>query len=331
MKAVREPADAKRVALDALTATGELVRYEDYDAALKTILLAANAAMRSGNRHIATVCSGRKDEVVEIVRQFKDVSNDFERLKESPTSTDANLAVGRFLCLIVGNWEKGLPMLLRSGNSRYETVAQVELSLPKTPDAQTLLGRMWKYLADGDKPPWNGAMYARAYHWYQMALRGSSGQMHEQVSSLLGELPMRYLTDMKPFEVKPGPWPFANYGDAGSGSPIVVNGFESPNGLGLHPPDNGFANAKFKLDGAYLTFTTGVALNDANSRSKAEVYFLVFGDGRLLWKSSAIAERGQVDFCKVSVKNVRTLELRTMASGSAHGAHAVWLDPLVTK
>jgi len=55
------------------------------------------------------------------------------------------------------------------------------------------------------------------------------------------------------------------------------------------------------------------------------------GDGEVLWKSPPVKSRGTAVFCDVRVKGVKTLPLKTQSMGNAVSAHAVWLDPTISK
>src|SRR5205085_176548 len=140
-----------------------------------------------------------------------------------------------------------------------------------------------------------------------------------------------YLTDLDEKEVKSGPWPLGKNGDVGAGRAIEVNGFKFPMGMGMHPPDSGEALVKYEIGGSWKTLVAQVAINDLQEPFAGSVTFVVLGDGEVLWKSPSIESRGVVAACQVNVKGVKILQLKTQASGRAHGAHAVWLDPRLLK
>jgi hypothetical protein len=146
----------------------------------------------------------------------------------------------------------------------------------------------------------------------------------------LEKLPIAYLSDLDEVEVKPGPWPMGKNGDVGAGRPIEVNGFKSPLGIGLHPPENGEATVKYKLNTQWTAFVADVAVNDLSEPFTGSVVFTVLGDGEVIWKSPPVTSRGAAITCKVGVKGVKTLQLKTQV-GRRDGAHAVWLEPRLLK
>lgn len=138
-----------------------------------------------------------------------------------------------------------------------------------------------------------------------------------------------YLADLKPMEVKNGPWRVANDGSVGNPFrwPIEVNKVKSPKGIGMHPPENGYACAKYRLDGRAKKLETKVALNDTATDMKNPVRFVVLGDGKELWQSPPIDKTGVAVPCDVDLTGVDLLELQTHALGSHWGLHAVWIEP----
>lgn len=139
-----------------------------------------------------------------------------------------------------------------------------------------------------------------------------------------------YLAGLTAFEVVDGPWPYTADGTLGDPfkKPIEVGGKKYPRGLSMHPPNDGYAVAKFRLGGRAAELRGGAALNDSAAPFTPPEFY-VWGDGRLLWKSVPVKEKGEVVPVKVDVTGVDVLELR-VRTDNHHGVHAVWLDPRLT-
>jgi len=115
---------------------------------------------------------------------------------------------------------------------------------------------------------------------------------------------------------------------------VQVNGTVSPHGLWMHPPPGwqGAASLSFDLGGQYRQFQAEVALNDSFPRSPTPFVFRVLGDGRELWKSEPVLGREHTQRCAVAVQGVQRLRLEVTAAGDhVRGAHAVWVEPVLTK
>jgi WD40 repeat protein len=140
----------------------------------------------------------------------------------------------------------------------------------------------------------------------------------------------KYLCDMEEFDVVKGPWEF------GKGKinvwPIKIRGVESPHGLGMHPPSGSFARVKYRLDGRWKTFKAAVGLNDTEpNQAVAPLIFQVWVDGKLRWQSQPVQKPRVKQDVLTDVSGVEVLELRVLCQGNHDGAHAVWLEPQVTK
>lgn len=112
---------------------------------------------------------------------------------------------------------------------------------------------------------------------------------------------------------------------------ITLDGVKYPFGLGMHPEQGQPFIVKYELKGAYRTLTTGCGVNGSSPGQSSPLIFTVTGDGRQLWKSAPIKTLTDVEFATINVKGVKVLELRTECTGGRDGAHACWLDPVVSK
>jgi hypothetical protein len=138
-----------------------------------------------------------------------------------------------------------------------------------------------------------------------------------------------YLGDLQEFDLQPGPWPLGKgrMGDPNGGL-VIVGGRRSPHGLGLHPPNAPTpARVRYALGKRARVFKTAVGLNDSVPDHPGPVQFFAIGDGKELWHSAVVRQRGRTEDCAVDVAAVDVLELRTRAEGSHFGAHAVWVEP----
>jgi hypothetical protein len=113
---------------------------------------------------------------------------------------------------------------------------------------------------------------------------------------------------------------------------VVVGSATYPRGIFMHPMHFGApaAHITYKLDKGYSRLLAGVAFNDSGERIPPPVVFTVYGDGKQLWTSGQIA-RGPTRNCDVDVRGVNELRIEVTAVGSPMGAHAVWIDPRLTK
>jgi hypothetical protein len=115
------------------------------------------------------------------------------------------------------------------------------------------------------------------------------------------------------------------------GEPLIsVQGKKYPKGLGTHPLSDGVASAKYELRGKWSTFSAVAAINDTGGPSNP-LLFKVIGDNRVLWQSRPLQNGGQSQECRVDIAGVRLLELQVSCPGNWSNAHAVWLDPCISR
>jgi hypothetical protein len=51
----------------------------------------------------------------------------------------------------------------------------------------------------------------------------------------------------------------------------------------------------------------------------------------VLWKSSPVQSQADVQTCRVAVKDVKLLTLEVQCPGEPRGAHAVWVEPHLSR
>ncbi|MBL8795821.1 MAG: protein kinase [Planctomycetia bacterium] len=137
-----------------------------------------------------------------------------------------------------------------------------------------------------------------------------------------------FLSDLPELDAKVGHGKFAKKGELGyDNRRIVVKGLPSENGLSMHPPANGFSTVSYPLSKKFQTFKATAAINDSVANSETALTFQVLGDGKLLWKSRPLKNKGDTQECPVSVASIDKLSREVRCPGGSGRAHAVWVDP----
>jgi serine/threonine protein kinase len=170
-----------------------------------------------------------------------------------------------------------------------------------------------------------------------VAASGPSGPRVPQLAVSDPEERKVYLSDLPEMEVGSFPilWSFGKNGhiNGPSSSLIAVESKTYAKALGMHPPQNSYSMVKYRIEPAEV-FQALAGMDDSAAPTLGgDYYFEVLGDGRSLWKSKPVRDRGAFQDARVNVANVKVLELRVHAppAASNHGGHAVWLDPYITR
>jgi serine/threonine protein kinase len=116
---------------------------------------------------------------------------------------------------------------------------------------------------------------------------------------------------------------------------LSVNGNLVPHALFMHPAppphEAPVASASYRLGKQYRTFRTEISLNDSSTQSPS-LTFVVYGDDKPLWTFRPVRTQADAQSCTVPVDSVNILRLEVMApAGDVFGAHALWIEPHVTK
>lgn len=307
----------------------EAIAAENYSAANKVAIVAAEGVAKSGDEQLMVMSLTRKADLMLIVRESRLLGPASKRLKSSPDDPDANFTVGRFECLLKNNWDVGTKHLAKGDNAAWMEAAELDQKGATDNDSRLKAADAWARIAKTERPPFDSRIGLRAQHWYRPVMQQSQGAQRIQIQQKMQQLPVCYLMDFEESDVKPGPWPLGKGDVGGGGSPIVVGSIRYPLGIGLHP---GTAEAivRFPIGGKWRSLKTGVGVNDQVGSYSGRINFSVYGDGKLLWKSAPITSEKIAQFTEINVKNVQAIELRT-STPSFPGAHAVWLDPILTK
>jgi hypothetical protein len=151
-----------------------------------------------------------------------------------------------------------------------------------------------------------------------------------------------YLSDLKEFAFKPGwgGWGFGKngmtaatrgWGRAGTvDEPMRVKGTVAQKGLSMFPIPTSSTRVCYALGKQARSLSGAVAFLDKDA-GVSPVRFVVLGDGKVLWRSPVIRDRGVVEKFAVDVAQVDTLELRVYVQrGDGSGSQAIWIDPYVT-
>ncbi|MCB9922004.1 MAG: DUF1559 domain-containing protein [Planctomycetaceae bacterium] len=93
-------------------------------------------------------------------------------LSQNPEDPKANGDVGKFHCLVKGDWDNGLVILANGNDRSLRRLAEMELSVIDESQRQLELADLWWREAESASPVFRGAMQSRAKHWYQQSLAG---------------------------------------------------------------------------------------------------------------------------------------------------------------
>jgi hypothetical protein len=159
------------------------VARDDYDTAINLVEMAVNEARKARDTEHLKHVVGRSKEVEELSKAFREVKRAADKLEEDPTDPDANLAVGRYRCLVKGDWDNGLPMLALGSDAVLKDLAVTELGVVATEEQQAELADRWWELAKKEEGRHQRLIREHAASWYQNAIAGLKGLSKSRAES----------------------------------------------------------------------------------------------------------------------------------------------------
>jgi hypothetical protein len=159
-----------------------------FDLAKELSDVAAGLARRSANAQLLKDLTARIADMRAKLRESAAYQMALATLAEKPTDPDANLVVGKFRCMIQGDFAAGLKNLAQSSDPALKALAAAELASPTAANDQAKLGDSWMDLADKEKDFRKAVLQARAKHWYESALPSLKGLGKAKVEARLQEL-----------------------------------------------------------------------------------------------------------------------------------------------
>lgn len=120
---------------------------------------------------VAVLFAQAQDEDGSAQRERKKAESAQKKLERSPDDPEANEAVGRFHCLVMNDWPKGLPFMGKAKDAALRALAAKDLEAdPADPAAHAALGDEWWKAAAAMKGTEAKNAMGRAAHWYRRAL-----------------------------------------------------------------------------------------------------------------------------------------------------------------
>ncbi len=175
--------------------------------------LALDEARKSTNRELIRRLVQRGRELQKIRQAFEETRAARAALAKDPHDADANLAMGKYHCLMRRDWKGGLPLLAQGSDKALKDAAEKDLAAPQDAQPRMQLGDQWWRLAELQEGEAQDAVRLHALQWYQLALPDLSGLSRARVQKRLDEA--KTIPGAEPAAVEERPSP------AGSGRTVV--------------------------------------------------------------------------------------------------------------
>jgi len=148
---------------------GQLIEADEYDLAIRVCEAARAAAQNAREFKLAGELSGQLPELKRLQHESQAYREARAVMEANPTEPAANLAAGRYLCLVKGDWEKGVPMLALGSDVALKGVALMDLRGSASAEEQAAIGDAWWDVAEAKESKERDTLRLRAGFWYRQA------------------------------------------------------------------------------------------------------------------------------------------------------------------
>ena len=147
----------------------QLTEADEYELAIRVCEAARDAAHKAREFKVATEVAGQLPELRRMHEESQAYRQALAVMDDNPTEPTANLAAGRYLCFIKGNWRRGVAMLALGSDEPLKAVALMELRGAASADEQAAIGDAWWDVAEARQGDERDTLRLRAGFWYRQA------------------------------------------------------------------------------------------------------------------------------------------------------------------
>lgn len=148
---LRTPQSQAEMAHRMQTAAADAIAAGEYDGAHELINAAVACARQGNEPGLADELSAQAAQITRIRSAHARIEPAAIMLKSKPADRPANLVVGRFECIVAGNWKAGLPKLAIGSDVALKSLAEKELSASSPADQVAAADGWWGFSKDVDE------------------------------------------------------------------------------------------------------------------------------------------------------------------------------------
>jgi len=174
-KSARSPEECRRVSLAYLKVGEDVLPAGSFEAAERSCESAVSWARKGKDVPLLSRAEARLKEVKELRARHAGAAGAEKILASNPEDPPANATVGLFKCLVLGEWEKGLPLVAKGPDGPFKAAAQKDLAAPSDPAAGVAVGDAWWDLGEKETGVARISLRKRAATWYAKAVPGLTG------------------------------------------------------------------------------------------------------------------------------------------------------------
>lgn len=185
------PAAARALADSANRLADGCILNGKMDLAVSAATLADSAAKLTKDDKLISFAAEKLSNIRLLQAEATKTAPAIAKLEKAPNDPDANLAVGRFLCLWRGDWKAGLPLLMKGSDTGLKELAAQELAASSDAPMQLAMGNAWWDFASKLEGPPRAYAQDHAADAYLQAIPDLTGIYKTMAQKRVAEAPAR--------------------------------------------------------------------------------------------------------------------------------------------
>ena len=186
--AIKAPRRKMLLADDALRLFDEAVLADDYETAEEAGRLAAVIARAAKDRQRSEQIRIRVKELTEVRREFENLAESRERLRQAPDDAESHRALGEFDCVWKRDGSRGMAHFNLGADPELRELAQDELLKSRQPAEKLALAERWLALAETATGEPRISYRVRGVEWFDRAGPDGNSPKHEELRNQVDAL-----------------------------------------------------------------------------------------------------------------------------------------------
>jgi len=151
-----------------LVVVEEAVAADNFDAAGRLAILARASVASVRDGALAKRVTQASQEIQEFKQAYEPVRAALEVIRQQPNDPQANETVGKYYCLVKGDWEKGLTYLASGADESLKNLAESDLADAPLPSDRLAVADGWWETSEKATGRAKIQLQRRAAFWYKL-------------------------------------------------------------------------------------------------------------------------------------------------------------------
>jgi hypothetical protein len=185
---VRPRESNRSIASQGMELVQQAITVDDFDRAETAAKLAIAAANRVPDAALIKEAAAVVKEIPTLRTAYRQIQPALQVLVDSPADPTAAVTVGKYYCMVKGDWAKGLPLLAIGNDASLKSLAELEVGQPNESAKQVELGDKYWDLANAEQGLRKTRLQEHAAEWYSKALASLTGITKAKVEKRVAEV-----------------------------------------------------------------------------------------------------------------------------------------------